>query len=104
MLNARVDSFPTLAELSDLLRCTPYSPPPPPADTTAGKLYQKLGHGYRNVMIAVVDQGVVSYVRIADAGFGKERVCESAVGRGGRGGKRGGMGRGRGGARGGGRR
>jgi len=92
VLNARLDSFPTLAELSDLLQCTPYSPPP--ADTE-GKLYQKLRHGYRNVMIAVVDQGVVSYMRIADAGFGKERVYESA-GRGGRGGKRGGMGRGRG--------
>jgi tRNA-splicing endonuclease subunit Sen54 len=51
-------------------------------------------------MIAVVDQGVVSYMRIADAGFGKERVYESA-GRGGRGGKRGGTGRGRGRGRGG---
>ena len=59
------------------------------------RLYPKLKHGYRNVILAVVDQGVVSYIQLSDAGFGKEKIYEPAL-RGG-GGKRGGFGgRGRG--------
>ena len=73
-----------------LLQSVPYDPPPQSMDK---QLYQKLKHGYRNVILAVVDQGVVSYVRIADAAFGKEKIY-NRPGRG-RGGKRGG-GRGRG--------
>lgn len=57
-------------------------------------MYQKLKHGYRDVILAVVDQGVTSYLRIADAAFGREKLYE----RKGRapGGKRGGRGGGRG--------
>ena len=59
------------------------------------QLYQKLKHGWRNVILAIVDQGVVSYLRISDAGFGNERLYERASrGRGGK--KGGGRGRGRG--------
>ena len=35
-------------------------------------MYMRLRHGYRNVVMAVVDQGVVSYLRIADSAFGKK--------------------------------
>jgi len=65
------------------------------------QVYQRLRHGYRNVILAVVDQGVVSYLRVADAGFGQERIYErfgkgGGGKRGGKGGGRGGRGRGRG--------
>jgi len=94
VINAREESFPVLEQLDDLLQSMPYSQPPA---GTEGQVYKRVKHGYRNVLLAIVDQGVVSYLRVADAGFGKEKLYERS-GRGGRGGKRGGMrgGRGRG--------
>jgi len=95
VINAREEGFPVLEQLDDLLQTMPYTPPPV---GTEGQVYKRLKHGYRNVLLAIVDQGVVSYLRVADAGFGKEKLYERS-GRGGRGrGKRGGMrgGRGRG--------
>ncbi|MCJ1420974.1 tRNA-splicing endonuclease subunit sen54 [Xylographa parallela] len=92
VVNAREDSVPILDQLDDLLSSVPYDPPPP---TMEWQLYQKLKHGWRNVILAIVDQGVVSYLRISDAGFGNERLYERASrGRGGK--KGGGRGRGRG--------
>jgi len=87
VVNAREDDVPIVAQLEELLQSVPYDPPPP------AQLYQKLKHGWRNVILAIVDQGVVSYLRISDAGFGKEKLFERATrGRGGKGG--GGRGRG----------
>lgn len=65
--------------------------------------YGRLKHGYKNVILAVVDEGIVSYVRVADAGFVREKLYERVEsGRGGKGGGRGGgRGRGRGRGRGG---
>ncbi|MCJ1380452.1 tRNA-splicing endonuclease subunit sen54 [Xylographa soralifera] len=92
VVNAREDNVPILDQLDDLLSSVPYDPPPP---TMEWQLYQKLKHGWRNVILAIVDQGVVSYLRISDAGFGNERLYERATrGRGGK--KGGGRGRGRG--------
>lgn len=54
-----------------------------------------LKHGWRNVILAVVDQGVVSYIRVADCGFAREKLWE-ITGQGDGKGKRGGGGRGRG--------
>ena len=90
VINARETTVPSLEQLSALLETTPYDPP-----LETAQLYQKLKHGYKNVILAVVDQGVVSYLRIADAAFGREKLYE----RKGKppGGKRGGRGpRGRG--------
>ncbi|KAL8706486.1 MAG: hypothetical protein Q9201_000471 [Fulgogasparrea decipioides] len=103
VLSAREASFPTLQELSGLLERTPYDPPP----ENEGRSYARLKHGYRNVVLAVVDQGVVSYLRVSEAGFGKEKMYErktsSGQGKKGRGGGRGrgGGGRARGRGRGG---
>ena len=69
VVSARETVFPTLAQLSTLLDSTPYDPPRQDA-----QLYQKLKHGYRNVLLAIVDQGVVSYLRVAEAAFGCERL------------------------------
>ncbi|KAL9127523.1 MAG: hypothetical protein Q9217_003611 [Psora testacea] len=100
VLNARTDPFPVLDQLDDLMRCMPYEPPPAWSE---GKTYVRLRHGYKSVILAVVDQGIVSYVRIGDAGFGVEPVWNRGVGRAGksrRGGRRPLRGKGRGGGRG----
>jgi len=91
VVNARED-VPILEQLDRLLQSVPYNPPP---HQTEHQMYQKLKHGWRNVILAIVDQGVVSYLRISDAGFGKVKVFERATGgRGGKGGGGGGRGRG----------
>lgn len=90
VVNARETTVPALEQLSALMETMPYDPP-----SETASLYAKLKYGYKNVILAVVDQGVVSYLRIADAAFGREKLYE----RKGRpsGGKRGGRGhRGRG--------
>ena len=91
VINARETAVPTLEQLSSLFESAPYHPPPENA-----QLYQKLKHGYKNTILAVVDQGVVSYLRVADAAFGREKLYErkSRLPAGKRGG-RGGRGRGR---------
>lgn len=97
VVNAREVEVPTAQQLSDLLESVPYSPPP---ETMDKQMYQKLKHGWRNVILAVVDQGVVSYIRIADAGLGMEKLYDRTNR--GKGDKRGGVrGRGRGRGRGG---
>ena len=73
VINAREEGFPVLEQLDDLLQSVPFDPP---AYDNGGQIYQRLKHGWRNVLLAVVDQGVVSYIRVADAGFGKEKVYE----------------------------
>nr|POE72424.1 putative trna-splicing endonuclease subunit sen54 [Quercus suber] len=97
VVDARRTTVPSLSQLSALLESTPYAPPPEKLP-----IYQKLKHGYNNIILAIVDQGVVSYLRLSDAAFGREKLYErtakpSGGKRGGRGGGRGGRGgRGRG--------
>ena len=95
VINAREQGFPTMEQFDDLLQSMPYNSPAAGSD---GQVYKRLKHGYRNVLLGVVDQGVISYMRIADAGFNKEKIYDrNGRGRGGkRGGMRGGRGRGRG--------
>lgn len=69
VLDARQTNVPTLQQLSDLMATLPLEPPP---DTS--QFYAKLKHGYKNVVLAVVDQGVTSYLRFADAAFSKEKL------------------------------
>jgi tRNA-splicing endonuclease subunit Sen54 len=68
-------TLPTLTQLSALLHSTPLEPPR--GEKLDRMMYMRLRHGYRNVVLAVVDQGVVSYLRIGDAAFGKERLFEN---------------------------
>lgn len=94
-----VDSFvPDLEQIEALLGSTPYDPPKLEMQTP-NRLYQRLKHGHRNVLIAVVDHGLVNFMRFGEGSFGSELLYErfdnSRGGR--RGGKRGG---GRGGGRG----
>ena len=80
-----------MSQLNSLLSSVPYDPPKDDM-----QLYQKLRYGYRNVIIAIVDEGVTSYLRVGEAGFGMERLYARKSGppRGKKGGRAGG-GRGR---------
>ena len=40
-------------------------------------LEARLKHGNRNMILAVVDMGVVSYLRFSEAGFGGEKLFEN---------------------------
>ncbi|EDN08423.1 tRNA splicing endonuclease subunit [Histoplasma capsulatum] len=88
----RNPTLPTLHELSALLESTPLDPPH--GEKMERLTYMRLRHGWRNVILAVVDQGVVSFLRVADAGFVGVRVYEKGAPSGIKGG---GRGRGRGG-------
>ncbi|CAK40549.1 uncharacterized protein An11g00750 [Aspergillus niger] len=73
VVNARTNTtIPTSAQLGALLESTPLDPPV--GEKMSRQLYQRLRYGYRNVILAVVDEGVVSYLRIADSAFGKEKL------------------------------
>lgn len=76
-------------------RSAPKGPkgPRPWAEKT---MMSRLKEGRKGVVLAVVDRGVISFVRVGDVGFGEERVWEEGA-RGGKG-KGGGKGRGKGGA------
>jgi tRNA-splicing endonuclease subunit Sen54 len=102
IVDARSNSIPTLTQITSLLESTPYDPPNPQLKG-AGRVqvYQRVKHGWRNVVLAVVDQGVVSFLRIGEVAFGEEKLFEnwdrgSAQGPKRGGGARRGRGRGRG--------
>lgn len=93
VINARETSIPSGADLNDLMAQVPYDPP-----NEKDNMFKKLKHGSRNVILAVVDNGIPSYIQIADTDFSTEKLYErtgrAPRGKGGRG--RGGRGRGRG--------
>ncbi|KAF2018853.1 tRNA splicing endonuclease-like protein subunit [Aaosphaeria arxii CBS 175.79] len=101
VISARDTPLPTSSQLNDLLATAPYSPP----DPANKNMYARLKHGTRNVILAVVDNGLPSYINVADTPFDGERLFENSLkpfrgkgggrGRGGRGRGRGGRGRGR---------
>lgn len=100
VVSSRSTGVPSLTQLTSLLESTPWDPPNKEW-TGPAKSYQRLKHGWRNVILAVVDQGIISYLRVGEAAFGEEKLHErfdnSGVGRGGKnGGYRGKGGRGRG--------
>ncbi|KAH7409301.1 tRNA-splicing endonuclease subunit sen54 N-term-domain-containing protein [Cadophora sp. MPI-SDFR-AT-0126] len=103
VVDARSTSVPSLTEVVSLLESTPWDPPNPtlPGFKGPGKLYQRLKHGWRNVVLAVIDQGVISYLRLGEVAFGEEKLYERFdAGTSPWRGKNSGGGRGRGGARG----
>ncbi|KAL9053778.1 MAG: hypothetical protein Q9162_004576 [Coniocarpon cinnabarinum] len=77
VVSARTTKLPTLAELESLLNEQPIDPPRKESGTGTGgrgigQTYAALKHGHRNVLLAIVDEGLVSYLRIADAMFSLE--------------------------------
>ncbi|KAF2456778.1 tRNA-splicing endonuclease subunit sen54 N-term-domain-containing protein [Lineolata rhizophorae] len=85
VLSARSQNVPELSAVVSLLDQTPQTIPPQPQ----AQMYQRLKQGYRNVILAVVDQGVVSYMRVADAGFSTIRLWDRKPSRGNKGAGRG---------------
>ncbi|KAL6244112.1 tRNA-splicing endonuclease subunit sen54 [Rhinocladiella similis] len=73
VVDARTTSMPTLSEISDLLDSQPDDAL---TREKAGRLETRIRHGRKNVLLAVVDMGVVSYLRLSDACFGAERLYE----------------------------
>ncbi|KAK4190212.1 putative tRNA-splicing endonuclease subunit tsp-5 [Podospora australis] len=103
VVDAQDTDVPEMEEIVDLLDTTPPAPGKPEW-TGPGRIYARLKHGHRNALLAVVDHGVINYMRFAEAAFGEEKVYERFDGRmgsGPKGGKRGGRNGGRGGGRGG---
>ncbi|KAL2160396.1 hypothetical protein VTH06DRAFT_1569 [Thermothelomyces fergusii] len=92
VVDAQDSSVPRLAEISALLGATPPAPPRPEW-AGPGRLYARLKHGRRNVLVAVVDHGVINYMRFAEGAFGAEELYDrfdARVAGGGVGGKKGG--------------
>lgn len=105
VVSSQSTTIPTLTEMTSLLESTPWDPPSQEW-TGPEKCYARLKHGFRNVILAVADRGVISYLRVGEAAFGNEKLYESfdrgsigrpkkGGGRGGRQGRGGGRGRGR---------
>lgn len=102
VVDTRETSVPTLEEISALLDSSPWDPPQSKWDRP-GQIYPRLKWGWRNVLVAVVDHGIVNFVRIGEGAFGEEPLYPRFDSSGGpRGGKRGGRNQrnGRGGGRG----
>lgn len=68
-------TIPTLSQLSVLLQGTPLDPPH--GEKMERMVYMRLRHGYRNVVLAIVDNGVTSFLRIGDSAFGKEKLFDA---------------------------
>ncbi|KIW60417.1 hypothetical protein PV05_00633 [Exophiala xenobiotica] len=73
VIDARTTSVPTLSEIGDLLDSQPDDAL---SKEKAGRLETRIKHGRKNVLLAVVDMGVVSYLRLSDACFGAEKLYE----------------------------
>lgn len=102
IVDANDTSVPTRQEICALLDTMPYAPPPSRSERGGRTMHQRLKHGHRNVLVAVVDHGVVNYIRFAEGAFSEEPLYplfdanrEPRGGKGGSG-KRGGRGGGRG--------
>ncbi|TVY55092.1 putative tRNA-splicing endonuclease subunit tsp-5, partial [Lachnellula suecica] len=92
--NARTTCVPSLNQITSLLESTPWDPPN--AGQGIRNTYQKLKHGWRNVVLAVIDEGVISYLRFGETAFGEEQLFEKFDRGASAGNKRGGRGGGRG--------
>ena len=66
VIQARETLLPAEPELEHLMRQTPFHPWP----DSNSNVYQKCKGGIRNIILAIVDQGVISFLNISDAAFG----------------------------------
>ncbi|KXX82768.1 putative tRNA-splicing endonuclease subunit tsp-5 [Madurella mycetomatis] len=89
VVDAQESAVPTLEGITALLDDTPPAPGKPEW-AGPGRMYTRLKHGHRNVLVAVVDHGVINYMRFAEAAFGEEKLYERFDTRGAPKGKKGG--------------
>lgn len=76
IVNSHLTPFLSLTQISSLLESTPITPPDSEKLMGPTKTYQRLKHGWRNVTLAVIDQGVISYIKLVEAAFGEELIYE----------------------------
>lgn len=101
VLDARATQVPAMTEIGTLLDTMPDD-----AQPNDKRAEMKIKHGKRNVILAIVDIGVVSYLRFAETSIGEYKIFEEKTARAQKGSRRGGgspRGGGRGGRSGGGR-
>ncbi|KAK3344406.1 hypothetical protein B0T25DRAFT_326683 [Lasiosphaeria hispida] len=93
VVDAQETGVPTFREITALIDATPPAPGKPEW-TGPGRMYARLKHGHRNALVAVVDHGIINYMRFAEGAFGEELLFERFdsrnAPRGGKGGGRGG--------------
>ncbi|KAK5060096.1 hypothetical protein LTR84_009980 [Exophiala bonariae] len=77
VLDARTTSMPNLMQIGDLLDSMPDDFV---TQDKVGRLEARIKHGKRNVILAVVDVGIVSYLRLSDACFGADKLFEQKFG------------------------
>ena len=81
VMDARTSNVPTMTQIGDLLDSIP-------EDILKGegrRIEAKMKHGRRNVLVGVVDMGVISYLRFAEAEIGRYKLFEDKMNRGGKG-------------------
>ncbi|KAI1279665.1 tRNA-splicing endonuclease subunit sen54 N-term-domain-containing protein [Xylaria sp. FL0933] len=82
VIDARDSSIPTLEQLDALLLSTPWDPPEnDERKQGAGFVYKRLKHGWRNAILAIVDRGLISYVRFAEMAFETSTIPDVAYSR-----------------------
>jgi tRNA-splicing endonuclease subunit Sen54 len=69
VIDARSSDVPSEPYLDGLLSQTPFHAP-----GQNQSVHRRLKDGYRNVILAVVDQGIISFLNVSDAGFGLEKI------------------------------
>lgn len=77
VIDARTTAMPTLTQIGELLDSMPDDFV---TKEKVARLENRLKHGRRNVILAVVDVGIVSYLRLSDACFGADKLFEQKFG------------------------
>ncbi|KAL2116902.1 hypothetical protein VTJ04DRAFT_9070 [Mycothermus thermophilus] len=94
VVDAQQTYVPSLQEIGALLDAAPVDEGKPEWKGHPGRMYARLKHGSRNVLVAVVDHGVINYMRFAEgSGFVEEGLYgrfDAAVAGKGLGGRKGG--------------
>ncbi|KAK0651460.1 hypothetical protein B0T16DRAFT_287971, partial [Cercophora newfieldiana] len=68
IVDAQESDVPSFEEITALIDATPPAPGKPEW-TGPGRLYPRLKHGHRNAIVAVVDHGIINYMRFAEGAF-----------------------------------
>ena len=76
VVDARESTVPTVEQIGALLDTMPFDELPKDK-----RFEQRIKHGRKNVILAVVDCGVVSYLRFSEASIGSEKLYEQKTGR-----------------------
>jgi len=74
VVDAQETDVPDFATISGLVDMCPYDRGKPEWASHPGRLYARLKHGARSALVAVVDHGIINYMRFAEGTFGEEEL------------------------------